>query len=1543
MTLNSIDKSTQQSHTLESVKKVIELLKENPTNFLSKIHKILDGIASAHFKSDPSSSNDLKNVNIYYPKLCKTHSTTTLKCENCAVNKLLKILYNEPTSKSRSSYLCALASVTKKRTRDFGTILELTAKACEGFTWDENPTIISYCYMIEGDIYADLGYYKTAILLMREVCHYAPPNHSENQFIKTCLQTSNICRIYALKLPPNSKEQNIFLHYSAYYNLLGTNQPFKHLNIREIEINLFEFFIKEFKTEKEDGRFTCEIVKEKFNSLYKSWSSLDGKEVPILVMAVDNKCENITELLLANNVDIDQTDDQGLSALTVAVDDQNETLVKTLLDHGADVNHIRNLKTTPLLLAASKDNQAIIELLLKKKAEVNYSINGLSPLMCACQKHEEKIVRLFIEHGAEVNSRSKKGITPLMFASKGPYVEVVELLLNNGAEVNAECSQKYSPLLYASCHGQTEIIKMLLDHGADIKHEDHTKSTALLLASKHSFKKDVEILLDRGADANELDSLGISSLMYASEIGHIGTAEHLIKNGAKINQANIEGLTPLFYASKANNPEMVQFLIDNGADIDCESTKDLGGNLGEFTPMLAASACGCFSVVLKLLENKVNVNYLNSRKTTALQLASKYGFSDILWALAMAGADVNQANDNGETPLHLAIKSKKMEIVRDLIELGANLNQTDNENKTPSDIAEKTDIDLIKTTINNASNNLNILGVSNYSEFIFSLRRQLNSEAEQHIKDRLCHIQDHRSSLEPLLLKVSIVRDFKGKILEILKKTSQNRFIKYFIIDDYLEVKCDFEAFLAESIPNNFLNKTVQAILGSLAVALFFDQLHNLSLLISENKYELVTSDKNKTFIIDTKSHTEGVLLSYLTSKYGLKFKFLTNVDGFKIRLNEKDFMNRDSFQRILSLVHVEPIHKNDSWIGVKTNINKLSEYTYQNENLFELVYLDQTPSECLFNLKNGKNSVKIKWFENSQNKFPWLTVNKTRRCLVVNLEHLVDHEVDFTLFFEYLLKKLEEQRADNEKKCEQKKLKESNAPKTETVEKFKHPIFLEPVSKPKPQKTKQTEFSKFSKSLNENFHSICSDLHWGIDDEEQICTLIFQKTEYEVVVSTGSVKGKNKEVVMTVPQSDIYRYITEKQLEIVSNSDNTEEIKFDFNQLTQQKRNKLQNRVFCFKNMQSFFEECAKKRSHEKIEDIEKKPKILKQKPTQTESPTADSSNSVTSTTQVQKKSSTENQVKQSIDYFNKSLETALEIKKHLTSTYDDYYEFCENKKAGVNLDPSLTYQYEAKLKYLIFILSGVFLQELSNAWRIAKQELKNSDLIGKIEGIVTNPDMIYQWRLCILKGVDPFTTDNLINVVAAICHKNPDHASGSVQSKDQITLPNIEKITIHSISDNDLKSQIKKELIRLKELATPKNNQNPSTIKKLLEHPQDAYEIWARMILISTCFKVLATRGKSRKSRENPINAFKQCLTGMTQVRNSLCHRPAMLFREKVKEASTFNLADELSRQGHLDYFQSKYEYSPDPSLINKTMDILKNIFDIENKFESYLNVEG
>lgn len=168
-----------------------------------------------------------------------------------------------------------------------------------------------------------------------------------------------------------------------------------------------------------------------------------GVSIIIIMMYVGNKLfknNSLNELVEKGNVrrierfleegnDVNEVDENGITALNVAINNGNEEIIKYLVENGADVNYIDLEEKSILQIAKEKNNSAITDFLIEKGAkETGKYIDIISGLAI------EKI---------EINDKVYDGYKFCEFTTKNitkkniNYVKYEIILYKNGVKIDS--------------------------------------------------------------------------------------------------------------------------------------------------------------------------------------------------------------------------------------------------------------------------------------------------------------------------------------------------------------------------------------------------------------------------------------------------------------------------------------------------------------------------------------------------------------------------------------------------------------------------------------------------------------------------------------------------------------------------------------------------------------------------------------------------------------------------------------------------------------------------------------------------------------------------------------------------------------------------------------------------------------------------------------------------------------------------------------------------------------------------------------------------
>jgi ankyrin repeat protein len=200
------------------------------------------------------------------------------------------------------------------------------------------------------------------------------------------------------------------------------------------------------------------------------------RNVPVLLIASGYSHDvEIVSLLLNSGANVDEADDQGITALMEAARANIGEVVSILLAHQAKVNLQNKDQKSALMITAAEGHKQIAEQLVAKGADVNArDLEGRTALILGSMSHyaQEELVKLLLAKGADVNATDNEGNTSLMLAAKAGAFQVIGSLIAAGANVNAKNKEGWSALKFAreskdtEAYARAEIVKQLAKAGA---------------------------------------------------------------------------------------------------------------------------------------------------------------------------------------------------------------------------------------------------------------------------------------------------------------------------------------------------------------------------------------------------------------------------------------------------------------------------------------------------------------------------------------------------------------------------------------------------------------------------------------------------------------------------------------------------------------------------------------------------------------------------------------------------------------------------------------------------------------------------------------------------------------------------------------------------------------------------------------------------------------------------------------------------------------------------------------------------------------------
>eukprot|EP00052_Salpingoeca_macrocollata_P028022 m.268707 g.268707 ORF g.268707 m.268707 type:complete len:1014 (-) comp22814_c0_seq2:1348-4389(-) len=249
----------------------------------------------------------------------------------------------------------------------------------------------------------------------------------------------------------------------------------------------------------QDMKFTFKFSADEYFKPRDPIKVAFDRETVFLNAAAEGDDELVTKLL-ADGVDINTRNHDGLTALHIACNENNLKIAALLLTSGADVNARDAELWTPLHACSSCGYWRLVNLLLTHGADVA-AVNADGEL-AVDTADDTRVVELLERSMEEIGLDAAKK-EALRQGMEENLIAQVQKLLDEGRSVDKRDTHHGGTALHvAACNDWTRAAAFLLDHNADADAQDNDGNTPLHLAAFFQSYKIIELLDKRGANVN---------------------------------------------------------------------------------------------------------------------------------------------------------------------------------------------------------------------------------------------------------------------------------------------------------------------------------------------------------------------------------------------------------------------------------------------------------------------------------------------------------------------------------------------------------------------------------------------------------------------------------------------------------------------------------------------------------------------------------------------------------------------------------------------------------------------------------------------------------------------------------------------------------------------------------------------------------------------------------------------------------------------------------------------------------------------------------
>lgn len=260
----------------------------------------------------------------------------------------------------------------------------------------------------------------------------------------------------------------------------------------------------------------------------------------------------------------------------------------------------------------------VTSMLAVESVEDVLPVTGNDELVKAILDGNDVRVECLLNSGTPVNTVDSDGLTPLMYAAQHYNQRVFRLLLQHDADYNAVNARGWSPIAFAVDAGEVKAVDLLLRLGADP--DTRIQTSHLRLFSQPS--KECSTL-------EQFEELPL--LTYAVGKGNYRVVARLLEDQVNFN-ASGKKVRHLFTSRFFQENQPLQ-LDENRLEkllASNDSYTKLEYDLSGWTPLMEAVENHEIGMVSVLLNAGADKNAVTSDGRTALQVARKKGFKDVL-------------------------------------------------------------------------------------------------------------------------------------------------------------------------------------------------------------------------------------------------------------------------------------------------------------------------------------------------------------------------------------------------------------------------------------------------------------------------------------------------------------------------------------------------------------------------------------------------------------------------------------------------------------------------------------------------------------------------------------------------------------------------------------------------------------------------------------------------------------------------------------------------------------------------------------------------
>lgn len=220
---------------------------------------------------------------------------------------------------------------------------------------------------------------------------------------------------------------------------------------------------------------------------------------PLLLAAAAGQVESCDTLIL-HGVDINQTDNSGITALQRGAAEGHQEIVELLIKHSAEIGHQDTVHGNSALHEASwRGYSRTVAVLAKalgtQRAPLHArNLAGFAPLHLACQNGHNQSCRELLLAGCNPDLQNNYGDTPLHTSARYGHAGVTRILISALCRVSEQNKNGDTALHIAAAMGRRKLTRILLEAGCDRSLRNKQSETAKDIAKRKNLSEILEII-----------------------------------------------------------------------------------------------------------------------------------------------------------------------------------------------------------------------------------------------------------------------------------------------------------------------------------------------------------------------------------------------------------------------------------------------------------------------------------------------------------------------------------------------------------------------------------------------------------------------------------------------------------------------------------------------------------------------------------------------------------------------------------------------------------------------------------------------------------------------------------------------------------------------------------------------------------------------------------------------------------------------------------------------------------------------------------------